>query len=88
MTYKIVSDQKQAANENLAAINAPYRIAFMTQNGHRRITIEIGTPEQIERGCANNSLLSYATLSEASTFLTGLNAALAMQINYSHPVNK
>ena len=87
MNYTIVLNQKQAANENLAAINAPYRIAFMTQNGHRRITVEIGTPDQINKGCANNSLLTYATPSEVSNFLTGFNSALAMIINYNHPVN-
>ncbi len=88
MSYQIVKNQIQAANENLAQINAPYRIGYMSQNNHTRITLEIGTPEQISKGCAKNSLLPYATQNECSKFLTGFNAALAMLSNYSAPVNQ
>lgn len=82
MKYETLIQQKDAANENLTRFNAPYRIAFMTQkhdsDRSKRVTIEIGTPEQIERGCANNNLLNYATINEASKFMIGFNAALAM----------
>ena len=87
MNFTIVKNQIKAANENLAQIKAPYRIGYMSQNKHTRITLEIGTPAQIEKGCAKNALIPYATLNECSKFLIGFNSALSMLSNYSAPVN-
>lgn len=88
MDYETVKNQKDAANENLVRINAPFRLSFMSQNKHTRITIEIGTPEQIERGCCQNSVLPYASLNDASKFLMGFNACLNSLSTYNLPVNK
>lgn len=88
MKFKTIDQQKQAANENLTMIKAPFRLSFMVQNRPIRITIDIGTPEQIEQGTATNSLLSYATLNETSKFLMGFNACLNCLNQFNHPVNK
>lgn len=92
MNFKDVVKQREATNEILHHIKAPFRLAFMTQlhdsDRSKRVTIEIGTPEQIEKGHAQNNLLYYAKINEASKFLTGFNAALAALSNFSAPVNQ
>lgn len=87
MNWTIVKNQIQAANENLAQIKAPYRIGYMSQNKHTRITLYVGSVEQISKESGANSILVYSTLNECSKFITGFNAALAMLSNYSAPVN-
>lgn len=88
MNYQTCLDQLQAANENLARINAPFRLAFMSQNKHRNITVEIGTIEQIEKGVAKQALLSYASQKEVSAFLTGFNGCLLGFTIYSMQINQ
>lgn len=86
MSYKKLLALKEAANEQLAAKGASYRVAFMTQNKHTRITINIGTEEQIKAGTARNSLAVYLTVNEAILWMWGWQAYSAMQTAFEAPV--
>ena len=80
--YNDIEIQKDAINEQLTASGAKYRIAFMTQDKHTRITILVGTPAQIEKSCGERSLLHYASVKDAGLFLSGMAAVLAANKNF------
>lgn len=88
MLFKDLEKLKAAVNEQLEREGSPFLLGFMTQHNKSRITIELGTPQQLKEGRNQKSLAFYLTRKEAALWLQGWQANAAIRAASTAPTNQ